>query len=296
MATSMRTFITLIFILTASFVLAQSQTNEGGRRIGYWKVTGADKPTPGFSESAVIEEGEYDAGRKIGVWKTYYPSGKIKNEISYEGGRPKGPYTTYYENGQIEEKGNWSLNKNPGKFTRYYSNGQVQQEFNFDETGKRNGEQKYFHENGQLMMIGNWNGGKEDGEVKEYYDNGDLKSVRVFNGGKMDAAASQFKEPTKPEVAPKPEPEPVKTTDNKVKTAETVQKAESIPNIGYFDGNGQHTLYNKNRQISHKGVFKNGQLLDGKVYRYNRDGILVKIEVYSGGSYVGDGVITDDMK
>lgn len=283
-------------MLTASLVFAQNQTNESGRRIGYWKVTGADKPTPGFSEDALIEEGEYDQGRKVGIWKVYFASGAVKSEITYDGGRPKGPYTTYYENGQIEEKGNWSLNKNLGQFTRYYENGQVQQAFNFDETGKRNGEQKYFHENGQLMMVGNWNGGKEDGEVKEYYDNGDLKSIRIFNGGKMDAASSQFKEPSKPEAAPKAEPEPVKTDGNKVKTADAVQKAESKPNIGYFDGNGKHTLYNKNRQISHKGVFKDGRLVDGKVYRYNKDGILVKIEVFSGGQYVGDGVITDDMQ
>ena len=270
--------------------------NAEGRRIGYWKITGADKPSPDYSEKALIEEGEYNAGRKVGLWKKYYPSGKIQSEITYDGGRPKGPYKTYYENGQIEEQGNWSLNKNQGEFKRYYENGQVQQAFNFDETGKRNGEQKYYHENGQLMIVGNWNGGKEDGEVKEFYANGDLKSVRVFNGGKMDAAASKFNEPSKPEVAQKAEPEPVKDDNNNVKTTVAVQQAQSKPNIGYFDGNGQHTLYNKNRQISHKGNFKNGRLMDGKVYKYNRDGILISIEMYANGQYVGEGVITDDMK
>jgi antitoxin component YwqK of YwqJK toxin-antitoxin module len=292
----MRTLITLLFIFTASLIYAQNQTNEAGRRVGYWKVTGADKPTPGYSETAVIEEGEYSDGRKIGLWKTYYPTGKIKSEITHEAGRPKGPYTTYYENGKVEEKGNWSLNKNLGQFTRYYENGQVQQQFNFDEGGKRTGEQKYFYDNGQLMMVGKWNGGKEDGEIKEYYSNGDLKSVRVFNGGVMDEAASSFKKPASPAVATSAEPEPIKDDNNKVKTATAVTETQAKPNIGYFDGNGQHTLYNKNRQISHKGVFKDGRLVDGKVYRYDKDGILVKIEIYSSGQYVGDGVITDDMK
>ena len=108
----MRTFIILALISFSCSLFAQNQTNEAGRKIGYWKLTGADKPMPGFDESTVVEEGEFKEGRKIGVWKAYYPSGKLKSEITHDNGRPKGPYTTYYENGQIEEKGNWGLNKN----------------------------------------------------------------------------------------------------------------------------------------------------------------------------------------
>jgi len=287
-------FAALLFIGTGLF--AQNETNAEGRRVGYWKVTAADDPKAGYSPDALVEEGKYEVGRKVGVWKAYFPSGKIKSEITYITGRPKGPYTTYYENGQIEEKGNWSLNKNQGKFTRYYENGQVQQDFTFDDTGKRNGAQKYFYENGQLMIEGNWNGGKEDGAVKEYYANGDLKSIRVFNGGKMDASKSEFKAASTPAVAVKADPEPVKDNNNKVKTTISVSQQEASPNIGRFDGNGPHTLYNKNRQIHQKGIFKNGRLMDGKVYKYSKDGILITIEMYSGGQYVGDGVITADMK
>jgi len=267
----MRTFIILVLISISCSLFAQNQTNEAGRKVGYWKLTGADKPTPGYDESTVVEEGEFQDGRKVGLWKAYYPSGKLKSEITHENGRPKGPYTTYYENGQIEERGNWVLNKNMGKFTRYY-------------------------ENGQLMIEGNWNGGKEDGAVKEYYANGDLMSVRVFNGGKMDAAKSQFKEASTPAVAVKDDPEPVNDDNNKVKTTIAVSQQEAAPNIGRFDSNGPHTLYNKNRQIHQKGIFKNGRLMDGKIYKYSKDGILETIEIYSNGQYVGEGVITVDMK
>ena len=293
---AMRTFLILALISISCSLFAQNQTNEAGRKIGYWKLTGADKPMPGYSESAIVEEGEFSEGRKIGMWKAYFPSGKLKSEITHDNGRPKGPYTTYYENGQIEERGNWGLNKNMGKFTRYYENGQVQQDFTFDDTGKRNGAQKYYHDNGQLMIEGDWNGGKEDGAIKEYYSNGDIKSIRVFNGGKMDAAKSEFKKASTPAVAMNAEPEPVKDANNNVKKTYTVSKQEAAPNIGVFDGNGPHTLYNKNRQIQQKGIFKNGRLMDGKIYKYSRDGILEVIEIYSGGQYVGDGVITADMK
>ena len=35
--------------------------------------------------------------------------------------------------------------------------------------------------------------------------------------------------------------------------------------------------------------FKNGQLLDGKVYSYDRDGILQRVLVYKNGKYNSDG-------
>jgi len=286
----MRVVLLFGFLSISTILFGQNQTNESGRRIGHWVVTGEIAKNSEYGAAAKVEEGDYEDGRKIGLWKTYYPSGKLKNEITYEAGRPKGPYTTYYENGQVEEKGNWSLTKNYGSFKRYYENGQVAQEFEFDQSGKRNGTQKYYYENGQLMITGNWNGGKEAGTVTEYYETGDVKSVRVFNDGQMDESKSVFKEPKNPTQADT-EPEPVKDDANKVKTTVAVSQTEATPNIGHFDGNGYHTLYNKDRQISQKGVFKNGRLIDGKYYKYDRNGILTNIEIYQNGVYIGEGVI-----
>ncbi len=275
---------------------SQNQVNAEGRRDGHWVVKGTDSKKPGYAPTATVEEGDYANGRKVGVWKTFYPGGKLKNEITFVSGRPKGPYTTYYENGQIEEQGSWATTKNTGAFKRFYPNGQVQQDFTFNASGKREGPQKYYYENGQLMIEGNWNGGKETGEVKEYFENGKVKSVKVYNDGKMDASKSTFNESAPEAKAVAVEPEPVKDENNEVKRTVVVTKTEDKPNIGFFDGNGQHTLYNKNRQISQKGMFKNGRLIDGKIYRYDQNGILLKIEVYAGGKYVGDGVIDKSMQ
>ena len=292
----MKLSLLLFLSLFSTQLWAQNQVNAEGRRTGHWVIKGAESSKPGYSDAAVVEEGDYENGRKAGVWKTYYPSGKIKNEITFENGRPKGPYTTYYENGQIEEQGNWALNKNTGSFKRYYSNGQVQQDFTFNTSGKRDGPQKYYYENGQLMIEGNWNGGKESGEVKEYFDDGSIKAVRVYNEGKMDASRSTFKEAPVAVAETAVEPEPVKDENDQVKTTAVVNQAEEKPNIGYFNGNGFHTLYNKNRQISQKGEFKNGRMINGKYYKYDKDGILIRIEIYSNGEYIGDGVIDKSMQ
>jgi len=292
----MKFTVLLLLLFVSSFALAQNATNPDGRKTGPWVIKGADSPKPGYAPSAKVEEGSYENGRKVGIWKTYYPSGQIKSEITHVSGRPKGPYKTYYENGQIEEQGNWALNKQTGNFKRYYENGQVSQNFTFNESGKRDGKQVYYHENGQVMIEGSWAGGKEDGEIKEYFADGSVKSIRVFNGGQMDASKSTFKEPATPQAAVKSEPEPVKDASNKVKTTVKVTSSVAKPNTELFDGNGEHTLYNKDRQIFQKGLFKDGRLYNGKVYRYDDNGILTNIEMYQKGKYIGDGVIDKNMQ
>jgi len=52
-------------------------------------------------------------------------------------------------------------------------------------------------------------------------------------------------------------------------------------------------LYNKDRQKTKDGVFKDNRFMDGKSYIYNKDGILKRVEVYKEGAYVGDAQIDD---
>ena len=50
-------------------------------------------------------------------------------------------------------------------------------------------------------------------------------------------------------------------------------------------------LYNVNKQISEDGEFKEGKLLNGKKYIYDKNGLLEKIGIYKEGKYVGDAEI-----
>ena len=272
-----------------SFQLYEGDTinvvDNGNLKQGHWIYFGNMKRLPGYDAQAKVEEGAYKDSRKNGKWTKFYPSQKVQNEIVFVNNRPNGEYIIYYENGQVQEQGNWKSNRNTGKFVRFYENGNKQQEFNFNSSGKREGKQTYFHENGQVMIEGDWAGGKEDGGVKEYYANGELKAEKHFGGGVMDASKTKTYEPK----------QPVKeiVTEEKGKAAPKVTSDQKV-NVGLFDGNGQHTLYNKNRQISQKGMFKGGRLWDGKWYRYDKNGILQSVEIYKAGRYVGEGVIEED--
>ena len=118
-----------------------------------------------------------------------------------------------------------------------------------------------------------------------------MKSEKNFEGGFLDVASVKNFEPKKPvkevvKAVADPDPAPPVVADVKEK-----------PNTGTFNGEGEHTLYNANKQISKKGKFHLNRLVDGTVYIYNSNGLLTRKAMYKNGKYVGDGVIEDsDLK
>jgi antitoxin component YwqK of YwqJK toxin-antitoxin module len=303
----MQAFITKLYMITLltifilnttagqSFQIYSGDTinkvDENNLKQGKWIYFGNMKNDPAYKAEQKVEEGQYADSRKQGMWKKYFPNEKTESEINYENNRPSGEYKIYFENGQLQEHGFWKNNRNIGNFTRYYENGNVSQKFEFNPTGKRDGNQTYFHENGQKMIEGNWAGGKEAGEVKEWYENGDIKSVKVYNDGAIDVEKTQTFEPKKP-IEKKEEIEVV--DPNKI--AKVEKDATLNQTKDPFTGNGEATLYNRNKQISQKGFFKNYRLIDGEWYRYDENGILMRIEKYKNGKYVGDAPIEEDKQ
>ncbi|HRO98474.1 MAG TPA: toxin-antitoxin system YwqK family antitoxin, partial [Flavobacteriales bacterium] len=221
----------------------------------------------------------------VGLWRRYWPNGKVMSEVTYQMGRPKGAYTTYYPNGRVEEQGTWDLDRNTGKFQRWHPNGQLAQDFVFNAYGVRDGEQKYFHENGKLAVQVNIEEGKEDGTLKRYTTDGQLQQVAEFNDGVVNPANSRY-------IRSVPKADDVKA-DPKAAPAPAVTPAETT-NAVAFRENGFNTLYDRQLRISQQGEFVNGRLYDGKRYIYDANGILSRIQVYKGGRYAGDAVITDE--
>ncbi|MCB0769305.1 MAG: toxin-antitoxin system YwqK family antitoxin [Flavobacteriales bacterium] len=262
-----------------------NQVDATGRKQGYWKVLAPVADKPGFDNGQVIEEGRYANSKRVGVWRRYWPNGNVMSEITYQFGRPRGEYRTYYPNGRVEEDGTWDLDRNTGKFQRWHPNGKLAQDFVFTEHGVRDGEQKYYHENGQLAVQVRVEEGREDGTLKRYTEQGQLQQVAQFNNGVIDAANSKY-------IKPVPKADDVKV-DTKAPVAPAVSASEST-NAITFRENGHNTLYDRQLRISQQGEFRNGRLHDGKRYTYDNNGILTRIQVYKGGRYAGDAVITDE--
>lgn len=271
-------FISLVFSSQSATSIFQTNdtinvVDENNMKQGYWIIN--DK-TNTYKE----EEGNYTNNRKTGIWKAYYPSGKIKHEITFVNGRADGYAKFYYESGIVSEEGIWKGNKWVGEYKYYHPNGKPYYEWKYSESGKRTGVQKYYHDNGQVMIEGEWNEGKETGVIKEYYADGKLRSEKKFNDGKVDSLSVKFYEPLGNNTANNNN-----NTDVKVVNTDNTQPED----VGYFTGDGQHTTFkriNGERKIDQEGIFKNGKLQDGKKYSYNESGKLTKTTVYNGGRIV----------
>lgn len=261
-----------------------NRVDATGKKQGYWRIV-ARGNNSGYQPGQLMAEGAYVGNRREGVWKRYWPTGKLKSLITYKMGRPIGPYTTYYPDGKVEEDGSWDLDRNIGRFKRFHTNGKLAQDFHFNDYGIRNGVQKYYHENGQLAVEVEITNGKEDGTLKRYYANGDLHQVAEFNGGVINSENSKYLKPVKKSVP--------SGTEN-AKPAPVVTAEEKTNDAIRFRQNGYNTLYDKELRISQSGEFRNGRLFNGKRYKYDKRGELSKIEIYVEGRYAGLGVISEE--
>lgn len=257
-----------------------NKTTPEGKKTGYWVILGKTNKSLGFADEAVMEEGEYDNNKKTGIWKTYYPNGKVKSEIEYKNNRPNGVFKTYYDNGQVEEEGNWKGTYYTGNFKRFYANGQLAQEKNFNTAGKTEGPQKYVYENGVVELEYNTKNGVEEGKMVRRYPNGDIKEEKDFAGGAVKPGTDKQYEMVNPEK--KVDLTPGLKDKNATATTDKPNEATKLVKDGY------NKLYNSNKQISEDGEFKGGKLLNGKKYIYDKNGLLDKIEIYKNGKYAGD--------
>jgi len=283
-------FFILSIVTQAAVSDTINYTDKTGKRQGKWVITNKQlsKPKPDYQPDQKIEEGKYVDGKKTGKWIEYYSNGKIKTVITYVNNKPIGYAILYHENGKIKEEGMWNIDRWVGEYKLYYENGEVQQSFNFNAMGKREGLQQYFYDNGQIMIEGTWSAGKEAGTLKEYYVNGDIKAEKYFNGGNIDTVKTKYYAPKKPVATTKTGKTPVVKTKNSDVVAATANPQTEKSFTENFNGNGPHKLYNSNKQLSKDGVFQNYKLIDGKVYHYNKDGLLTRIALYKDAKYIGD--------
>jgi len=280
---TMKIFLKIAILLTLTMNIVSgfgqsntlNQTDENGLKQGYWIIYFTDNPAQKKSE------GKYVDGKKEGVWKTYFPSGQIKQEITYINNSPNGYAKIYYEDGKVSEEGIWKGNKWVGEYKFYHKNGQVAYDWNYNNNGKREGEQKYFYENGNKMIEGTWANGKESGTIKEYDENGKLKVEKTFNDGKLDVNTVKIYENGQ-QVTNHTEENNADVQNNNQQQVNHTNPDEKLGMIS----DGFHKTYTRLKKIDKEGTFKGGRLYSGKDYIYDSDGNLLKINIYNNGSLI----------
>jgi antitoxin component YwqK of YwqJK toxin-antitoxin module len=257
-----------------------NQKSADGKKQGKWVYFGKDRPQEGYPSDGKIEEGPYLDDRKEGTWIKYHSDGvtpKLRGE--YKNNRPEGEYVKIYPNGKKKEVGNFVRNLYKDSLVRFHENGKVEYAAFYNASGKEEGKVRYYYPNGQVEFEYDSNDGKPTGKATRYYENGDIKEVLYYSSDGT-VAKSEQREMVSPVVTVK-DPGVSKETAPKVGTPK-MKGAKFMPN-------GYNKIYNANDEIWQDGNFKNGVLWDGKVYEYDRDGILLKVKVFKNGVYHSDG-------
>lgn len=271
----------LILIALLAWAGSYAQVNEtiDGMKQGHWIVTGDMKPEKEYPPEGKIEEGDYKDDRKTGEWIKYHKDGitpRLKG--TYVNGRPNGPYIKYHDNGQESEIGTYSNRKMSGEYKTYTPEGVLTQEKTFSANGKENGVVNIYFPDGTLQMTMTKKDGQVQGAATTYWPNGDVKKV-VSYGTDGEVASNVQSERVNP-----PKGEKVETGGGGPRGDDGI-----IKDGKKYERDGYNKLYNKADEIWMDGEFKSGKLWDGKLYKYDSDGILLKIEIWKDGKYHSDG-------
>lgn len=293
-----------ISILMLSFgIYAQSDTlnqkDSLGKKQGYWIIYGKDEPQKGYPDEGKIWEGTYIDDRKNGQWILYHKDGMTpKTKGYFVNNRPRGPFEKYYPNGNLKEKGMFKK----GPLTIYWENGNIKREAYFNEERKRHGKEIYYFENSQVELEMKFNNGILIDTLKAYYPTGELRYMAI-----LDSLGREIKNFTGPQAvrdsltreinSPRyllPFPYDGKITEksdcsHKKEITLCSDNLDIDTNEVDFKTSGYNKLYTKYKNLLLDGEFKNGCLWDGKYYIYDKDGLLLKVEIYKEGRYHSDG-------
>jgi antitoxin component YwqK of YwqJK toxin-antitoxin module len=268
----------------ASAQLAFSQENKigvDGKKTGYWVVFGDSKPDKGHCLTCKVEEGEYVDGRRQGEWKKYYADGTTPRLIAeYKTGKPNGKYKKYYANGVLKEQGTYNERKQYGDLVIQNEQGIVTQKKSFNQNGKEDGLVQFFYDDGSIQMEMTKKDGVIQGTATTYWPNGDVKKRIAYD------ASGKPGEPEHLERVNPPKGQTVTTG-----SGGPSGKKGKIKDGKKYNRDGYNKLYNKDDELWMDGEFKSDKLWNGKLYKYDSDGILLKIEVWKNGAYHSDGVL-----
>lgn len=254
-----------------------NQTIDGMKQ-GYWIVYGKDKPEKEYPPEGKIEEGPYKDNRKHGMWIKYHPDGATPRlKGMYKMGRPNGDYTKIHPNGAIKEKGTYTNKKMVGDFVIMTPDGVVTQRKTFNKEGREEGKVEMFFPDGTPQMIMTKKDGKTVGDAITYYPNGDVKKVIKYSDSG--------------EIISKEEKDRVNPPKGEEASGGGGPRGDQgiIKDGSTFSRDGYNKLYNQADEIWMDGEFKGGKLWDGKLFKYDADGILLKIEIWKNGKYHSDG-------
>jgi len=177
--------------------IAENKTDPAGRKTGIWKIPFADHP------ATIQMEGAYNAGNRVGLWKFYDKSGRLKSESEYLDNGTAANVKLFHTNGKKAaeglyrnklREGTWYFygiesdsiplitesyvrGKKEGKAIHRYYTGQVFETYTYKD-GERTGKWEQFYPSGKLKGQGAYQRDSLQGPVTYFFENG-----RIYMSG-----------------------------------------------------------------------------------------------------------------
>lgn len=116
-----------------------------------------------FLHGRIIGEGIFtDAGLREGLWKEYYPDGKLKAKGNYILDKKNSTWQYFYPNGKLEQEGIYDNGKADSVWNWYYPSGKLLRTEIFL-NGLADGMMTEYSENEKIITQGDYIEGKEEG-------------------------------------------------------------------------------------------------------------------------------------
>ena len=237
-----------------------NQIDSEGKKQGCWIIYGKDDPQKGVPVEGKIYEGTYLDDRRDGKWIFYHKNGETpKTKGSFKNNRPHGSFEMYYPNGSLRRKGEYNRGSYMGKLTSYWESGNLMTEGYYNEKGNKDEKEIHYFENAQVELEMKFNNGLHVDTIIAYYPNGDIKYMAI-----LDSRGREIE----------------KFTGSQVIRDSLSREINCLSQKEQYDYNGNPKF---------EGEFRNGCLWNGKRYFYDKDGLLIKIEIWKEGIYHSDG-------
>lgn len=120
-----------------------------------------------YNSGGTYYEGIMKNDQPVGIWKFYYPSGKLMKEESFNDSNYRdGRWTWYYDNGKVSKTGTYKNGLEEGVWKANFRNGRPMWEGNAVH-GDLDGLWTYYYENGHKRAQGNYKAQRDNASHSE---------------------------------------------------------------------------------------------------------------------------------
>jgi len=166
----------LSFLLTGIIASAQTYQVFKGDTInrrdkknlpqGVWKKY--------YPTDTLFSECVFNNGKRVGVCRTYYKSGKPQSVLTYRGLTDACDAKIFFEDGKLKAKGKY-IDKEKDSIWTYYDNFGTMIATEYYSKGKKEGSWKVYYPKGSLSQETNYRHDVKEGPYKEFFENGNRK-------------------------------------------------------------------------------------------------------------------------